>query len=72
MTWQAIRGLDGAVYVMRTSLDGDWLNLGGQATSAPFFKVVNGKLRIAVFWPDGQVYAREWNGTDWNLWELEP
>ena len=72
VTWQAIRGLDGAVYVMRDRIDSSWLNLDGEATSAPFFKAVNGKLRVAVFGTDGQVYAREWNGVGWEPWNIEP
>lgn len=72
VTWQAIRGTDGAVYVLRANLDADWVSLGGEATSAPFFKVVEGRLRVAVFWPDGQVYSREWNGIGWNPWMVEP
>jgi hypothetical protein len=72
VTWQAIRGLDGAVYVKRDRIDRHWLNLDGRATSAPFFKVVNGNLRVAVFGTDGRVYAREWNGIGWGPWDIEP
>jgi len=72
VTWQAIRGADDAVYVLRDAIDLDWVSLGGQAASAPFFKVVEGALRVAVFGPDGQVYAREWNGQGWAPWKIEP
>lgn len=72
VTWQAIRGLDGTVAVMRDGLDPEWVDLGGEADSAPFFKTVNGELRVAVFWADGQVYARRWNGAGWDPWAIEP
>lgn len=71
-TWQAIRGEDGAVYVQQGLFPNrEWERLGGQATSPPHFKVVNDQLRVVVFWPDGQAYSREWNGSGWNRWRQE-
>jgi hypothetical protein len=60
------------VYVLRDSIDVDWVNLGGEATSAPFLKIVEGNLRVAVFGRDGQVYSREWDGLGWAPWVVEP
>jgi hypothetical protein len=72
VTWQAIRNPDGTMSVLRDGIDGDWLNLGGATTSAPFFKIVAGNLRVAAFGSDGQVYSREWNGSGWVPWMVEP
>lgn len=72
MTWQAIRGLDGTVRVMRDGIDTKWMSLGGEASSAPFFKTDKGELRVVAFGGDGQVYARQWNGSGWNPWIVEP
>ncbi|MGE0826430.1 MAG: hypothetical protein AB7G75_18955 [Candidatus Binatia bacterium] len=72
LTWQTIRTASGNVYVQREGVDPQWVNLGGQGTSAPFFKVVDRRLRVASFWPDGSVRSREWAGTGWAPWMIEP
>ena len=69
--WQAIRGVDDAVYVQRGVFGRTWVRLGGQSTSAPFFKVINGRLRVAVFGPTGRVHSRQWEGTRWEQWRRE-
>lgn len=71
ITWQAIRATDGAIYVQREGIDSHWHNIGGSGVSAPFFKVVEGKLRIAVFESDGRVRSREWTESGWSAWATE-
>ena len=72
LTWQAIRSTSGEVYVQREGVDPQWINLGGQGTSAPFFKIISRKLRVAVVWSDDQVRSREWTGDGWTPWSSEP
>ena len=69
--WQAIRGVDDAIYVQRGVFGRTWVRLGGQSTSAPFFKVVDKRLRVAIFGPAGRAHSRQWNGTRWEQWRRE-
>jgi hypothetical protein len=70
VTWLGVRGVDNAIWVQRRGVD-SWTSLGGVATSPPLFKIVNGNLRIAVFWTNNKVYSRQWNGVSWSNWAIE-
>ena len=72
ITWQAIRATHGAVYVQREGIDSQWIDLGGNGVSAPFFKVEGGALRVAVFEADGRVRSRAWASGGWSAWAVEP
>jgi hypothetical protein len=71
LTWQAIRSTSGEIYAQREGVDPQWVNLGGQGTSAPFFKIADHKLRVVV-WSGEQVFSREWDGANWTPWSREP
>lgn len=69
----AVRGIDNGVWVRRLDVDANYTNLGGIATSAPYFKTVNNQLRVAVYGNDSQtVYSRTWNGSTWSQWVVDP
>lgn len=72
LTWQAVLSTSSEVYVQREGVDPQWVNLGGQGSSAPFFKIDDHALRVAVIWSDGQVRARTWTGNGWTAWTSEP
>ncbi len=72
VTWQAVLSTSGEVYVQRDGVDSQWVNLGGQGVSSPFFKIDDHTLRVTVIWPNGQVRARTWTGSGWTPWQSEP
>ena len=72
ITWQAIRAVNGAIFVQREGIDPQWIDLGGDGVSAPFFKVEGGALRVTVFTADGRARSRIWTGGGWNAWTIEP
>lgn len=72
VTWQAVLSTFGEIYVQRDGVDSQWMNLGGQGISSPFFKIDDHVLRIVTLWTDGHVRARTWTGSGWTAWQNEP
>lgn len=72
VTWQAVLSTSGEVYVQRDGVDSQWVNLGGQGSASPFFKIDNHTLRVVVPWADGQIRTRAWTGSSWTAWRTEP